>query len=194
MKTLRFHHILLALLIAIVVILTMSIETVWTKRNLEFLPGMVYSVPVEGQTERWVAEMRRRSPNPVPGTRVAREETTPGVLPAEALSSTDSSAQQRLSAALPRGREVYDIFCRPCHGAAGAGDGEVAKRGYPPPPSLLAENALRLSDSALYSIIADGRGNMPQYRSQITPADIRRSILHIRSMQQTAGQTTGGMQ
>jgi mono/diheme cytochrome c family protein len=191
-KTLRFHHILLALLILIVVILNMSIETVWTKRNLEFFPDMAASVPVDAQSERLESLMRGRSSNPVPGTRVAGADATPVVLPADALIATDSSTQAWVSASLPRGKEVFDIFCLPCHGAAGAGDGEVAKRGYPPPPSLLAENALRLGDNEMYRIIADGRGTMPQYRSQVTSADIWRSILYIRSMQAAAVPAAGG--
>ncbi len=33
------------------------------------------------------------------------------------------------------GRERFDIFCAPCHGTVGDGDGMVARRGFPAPPS-----------------------------------------------------------
>ena len=36
---------------------------------------------------------------------------------------------------LARGRERFDIFCAPCHSIAGDGDGCVARRGFPHPPS-----------------------------------------------------------
>src|ERR1051326_4169988 len=36
---------------------------------------------------------------------------------------------------LARGRERFDIYCSPCHGRTGDGNGMVVQRGYPPPPS-----------------------------------------------------------
>ena len=41
---------------------------------------------------------------------------------------------KRLQDSIRRGGDSYRIFCVCCHGAAGAGDGQVAKRGFPPPP------------------------------------------------------------
>src|SRR3954468_2838327 len=36
---------------------------------------------------------------------------------------------------LQRGRERYAIFCAPCHGAYGDGDGMITRHGFPNPPS-----------------------------------------------------------
>ena len=36
---------------------------------------------------------------------------------------------------LARGRERFDIYCAPCHSRLGDGDGRVARRGFPHPPS-----------------------------------------------------------
>jgi hypothetical protein len=41
------------------------------------------------------------------------------------------------------GAVVYQIYCQPCPGGAGKGDGPVAMRGFPPPPSLLADHAYK---------------------------------------------------
>ncbi len=211
MKTIRFHHILLFIILVIVVLLNASIENVWTQRNYEFFPDMAASVPVDAQTARWNAAMRLRGSNPVRGTVSASTAAEPALLPSALYASTDSAAMAWTAAAMPRGKEVFDIFCLPCHGGGGAGDGEITKRGYPPPPSLLAENALKLGDQEIFRIISEGRGNMPSYRSQILSPDIWKSILYIRSMQSavkraaetassgnalTAGNTqpTGGVQ
>ena len=48
--------------------------------------------------------------------------------------------------ALTRGAFVYNTFCVVCHGAAGLGNGVATKRGVPPPPSLLAERAVKMTD------------------------------------------------
>lgn len=186
MKTIRFHHVLLFVILVIVVLLNASIENVWTKRNYEFFPDMASSVPVDAQTARWNAFMRPRGSNPAAGTQAAFQTAAPSVLPSAALAPADSAAMAWTTAAMPRGKEVYDIFCLPCHGGSGAGDGEIATRGYPPPPSLLAENALKLGDQEIFRIVSEGRGNMPSYRSQILSRDIWKSILYIRSMQSAA--------
>src|ERR1700742_521547 len=36
---------------------------------------------------------------------------------------------------LARGQQRYDIYCSPCHGLSGNGDGMVVRRGFPAPPS-----------------------------------------------------------
>jgi hypothetical protein len=42
-------------------------------------------------------------------------------------------------AVLDRGRERFNIFCTPCHGLAGDGDGMIVQRGFQPPPSYHIE-------------------------------------------------------
>jgi mono/diheme cytochrome c family protein len=39
-------------------------------------------------------------------------------------------------AVLNRGQERFNIYCSPCHGQTGAGNGLVVQRGYPTPPSF----------------------------------------------------------
>src|SRR5205807_3248083 len=39
-------------------------------------------------------------------------------------------------AVMARGRERFDIYCAPCHGRTGQGDGMVVRRGYRRPPSI----------------------------------------------------------
>jgi len=94
--------------------------------------------------------------------------------------------------AVSRGAEHYARMCTPCHGAGGAGDGPVALRGYPPPPSLLADGAVDLKDGGMFHIITYGKGNMPPHAAQISREDRWKIILHIRSMQESeqAGDST----
>jgi mono/diheme cytochrome c family protein len=81
------------------------------------------------------------------------------------------------------GEVVYQIYCQPCHGVAGKGDGPVSMRGFPPPPSLLADHALKLTDDQLFEIATRGQKNMPSYAVQTTSQDRRAVISHIRSLQ-----------
>ena len=41
---------------------------------------------------------------------------------------------------IERGKHVFEIFCKVCHGAGGVGDGPIIGR-FPNPPNLLADKA-----------------------------------------------------
>lgn len=92
--------------------------------------------------------------------------------------------------AIARGEQVFASFCVPCHGAGGRGDGPVAARGVPPPPSLVAGRALTLKDGQMFHILTYGQNNMASYASQIAREDRWRVILYVRSLQKRAASAT----
>jgi mono/diheme cytochrome c family protein len=86
-------------------------------------------------------------------------------------------------ALLARGRERFDIFCAPCHSIAGDGDGFVARRGFPHPPSYHIDRLRKASDAHLYAVITDGYGAMYPYARRLTPADRMAVVAYIRALQ-----------
>jgi mono/diheme cytochrome c family protein len=93
-----------------------------------------------------------------------------------------------------RGKVVYDTFCLPCHGATGEGDGIVVQRGFPAPPSLVRGRATGMSDSELFDLVTFGFSTMPSYAAQIPPDDRWKSIVHLRTLQNTSAPTPGNAQ
>ncbi len=90
------------------------------------------------------------------------------------------------AAALERGNVLFNRFCLPCHGPAGAGDGTVAKRGFPPPAALFADHAKQMKDGQIFHIITYGQGSMPSHAAQIDPLDRWRIVLRVRQLQEAA--------
>ncbi len=82
-----------------------------------------------------------------------------------------------------RAATLFEDFCQPCHGSAGRGDGPVVARGFPAPPSLVAEHAQALPDGHLFHIVTHGQGNMAGYAAQLSQADRWKAILFVRSLQ-----------
>lgn len=122
---------------------------------------------------------------PVPGT-VARGEP----IDATSFSTGRDSAGQFIDNPLPvsdevlhRGRERYDIFCRPCHGETGDGQSVIRERTGIPSANLLDERIRQYPDGQIYSVITEGMGLMADYASQIRPEDRWRIIHYIRSLQ-----------
>ncbi|MEI7035327.1 cytochrome c [Fulvimonas yonginensis] len=84
---------------------------------------------------------------------------------------------------LQRGRERYDIYCAPCHGLAGNGDGMIARRGFPAPPSYHTDRLRNASDSHFYQVISNGYGVMYPYADRIAPPDRWAIVAYIRALQ-----------
>jgi mono/diheme cytochrome c family protein len=84
---------------------------------------------------------------------------------------------------LERGHERFDIYCSPCHSVAGDGDGMVARRGFPHPPSYHTERLRNAPDAHFYSVITNGYGMMYSYADRIAPADRWAIVAYIRALQ-----------
>lgn len=86
-------------------------------------------------------------------------------------------------ALLERGQQQYDIFCTPCHGLSGAGDGMVVQRGFPAPPSYHSERLRQAPLKHFYDVIADGYGVMYSYGARVPPAERWAIAAYIRALQ-----------
>jgi mono/diheme cytochrome c family protein len=85
--------------------------------------------------------------------------------------------------ALLKGKELYGIFCIPCHGATGAGDGPVGKKYVPTPVALHPGGpAGKLSDGELFAVLSNGSGGMPSFRADIVPAERWHVITFLRTL------------
>jgi hypothetical protein len=84
---------------------------------------------------------------------------------------------------LERGRERYDIFCAPCHGLDGYGQGMIVQRGFPAPQSFHIDRIRQAPDGHIYSAIANGFGRMFAYDYRIPPADRWAITAYVRVLQ-----------
>jgi mono/diheme cytochrome c family protein len=94
-------------------------------------------------------------------------------------------------AVLNRGQERFNIYCTPCHGQTGAGNGLVVQRGYPQPPSFHIDRLRNIEAGHFFDAMTNGFGRMPDYRAQITPRDRWNIVAYIRALQ-LAGHATKG--
>lgn len=86
-------------------------------------------------------------------------------------------------ALLDRGQERYEIFCRPCHGGTGEGDGTVVARGFGPPPSYHRDRLRNMPIGHFFDVITNGFGRMASYRSRVPVGDRWAIAAYIRALQ-----------
>lgn len=87
---------------------------------------------------------------------------------------------------IARGEERFRVFCTPCHGLSGRGDGTVVARGFPPPPSYHEERVRTLSAEQIVTVITQGNGRMFSYADRVLPQD-RWAIAHYVKQLQAQG-------
>jgi mono/diheme cytochrome c family protein len=84
---------------------------------------------------------------------------------------------------LARGREQLDIYCAPCHGRTGDGNGMVVQRGMPQPPSFHAERLRQAKDQHFFDVISNGHGVMYGYGDRVRPRDRWAIVAYVRALQ-----------
>ena len=84
---------------------------------------------------------------------------------------------------LERGEDRFDAYCAPCHSRLGDGDGRVARRGFPHPPSYHIERLRNAPDRHFYDVITHGYGVMYPYADRVTPEDRWAIVAYIRALQ-----------
>ncbi len=84
---------------------------------------------------------------------------------------------------LLRGQERYDIYCAPCHGPTGRGDGYVVRRGFPAPPSYLSARLRDAPADHFVEVITRGYGVMYSYADRVPPRDRWAIVAYIRALQ-----------
>lgn len=82
-----------------------------------------------------------------------------------------------------RGQERYNVFCAPCHGRTGKGDGMVVQRGYRAPTSFHDARLRQAPPGYVFDVITNGFGAMPDYATQVPVVDRWAIAAYIKALQ-----------
>jgi mono/diheme cytochrome c family protein len=168
------------------------------KTRVHLVRHMDQQISYKGQERSLVFADGRAARPPVEGT-VARGELRADDLLERGIAGGSWATGNPLpvtAARMRRGRERFEIYCAPCHGLAGYGDGLVARRAdrlmegtWVPPTSLHDATVLARPDGHLYNTITHGIRNMPPYGPQIPTEDRWAIVAYVRALQRSQGAT-----
>lgn len=83
---------------------------------------------------------------------------------------------------MERGRQLFGIYCTPCHGPEGKGDGPVSPKFVPPPDiGHPAIQAMR-TDGYIQHVIGTGGTVMPAYGEALSPEERWHVVNFLRSL------------
>lgn len=159
-----------------------------TRPPLEVFPDMDRQPKYKPQGEsRFFADGRADRPLPV-GV-VARGELRADT---ELFAGKDAAGKvvDHFPAALPvtaqlldRGRERFTIYCAPCHGAVGDGNGITKQYGMGATPSYHDDRIRKLADGDIFNVITNGKGTMLPYADKVVPEDRWAIVAYVRALQ-----------
>lgn len=86
-------------------------------------------------------------------------------------------------ALLERGQERFNIYCSPCHGRTGEGQGMIVQRGFKRPPSYHVDRLRAERAGYFYDVVTNGFGQMSGYAAQVTPEDRWAIVAWVRTLQ-----------
>ena len=81
------------------------------------------------------------------------------------------------------GQQRFNIYCSPCHGEAGDGNGMVVQRGYKHPPSYHIDRLRKAPLGYFFDVMTNGFGAMPDYAEQVPAKDRWAIAAYIRALQ-----------
>jgi mono/diheme cytochrome c family protein len=82
-----------------------------------------------------------------------------------------------------RGRERYTIYCTPCHGAAGDGNGVTTKFGMAAVAKMHDERLIKMADGEIFNTISNGKNLMLPYADKLDAQDRWAVIAYVRALQ-----------
>jgi hypothetical protein len=94
---------------------------------------------------------------------------------------------------LERGEDRYKIFCTPCHGLQGDGNGLISMRGMKHPPSFHQDRLRQAPNGYFYDNITNGFGAMLGYAAQVPPRDRWAIIAYVRALQLSRNARVGDL-
>jgi len=81
------------------------------------------------------------------------------------------------------GKELYGIYCTPCHGASGKGDGPVAEKFVPTPADISATgHGTHHAEGELFAVLTHGKDGMPPFRGDLTPKERWLVVAYLRTL------------
>jgi len=88
---------------------------------------------------------------------------------------------------MARGQERFNVFCSPCHGRTGEGNGMIVQRGFRAPPSYHEERLREAPAGYFFDVMTNGFGAMQDYAAQVPVADRWAIAAYIRALQLSQG-------
>ena len=165
-----------------------------TRPPIEVFPDMDHQAKYKPQAEsKFFAD--GRADRPIPAGTVPHGRTVaadPGFLRADDFLYAGKKPDGSFARGFPvdvtetmvrRGRNRYMIYCYPCHGALGDGNGITKSYGMIVTPTYHDDRLRTMAEGEIYNTITNGKNTMFSYADKLSPEDRWAVIAYVRALQ-----------
>ncbi|MBI2813922.1 MAG: cytochrome c [Opitutae bacterium] len=85
-----------------------------------------------------------------------------------------------------RGQDRYQIYCAPCHGALGDGNGITKSYGMLTTPTYHDDRLRGMAEGEIFHTITHGKNTMMSYADKLSPDDRWAVVAYVRALQRAA--------
>lgn len=157
-------------------------------------PGMKYQPKFKAQSESNFFADRRADRPPPPGVVASSFGFAGQPLKADSHRFTGKDEAGAFAPGFPaaiaidaalmqRGRERFTIYCQPCHGALGDGQGVTKAFGMGATPTYHDDRLRKMPEGEIFNTITLGKNTMASYADKLTPDERWAVILYVRALQ-----------
>ena len=155
--------------------------------------------PVLAQAWPWSMDMANQvstkpqeSPDPAnPGMALFPERSVP--VPGTMVNVKDANEAEKLKnpiaadeKSIAKGGQFFAIYCVPCHGKLGKGDGYVGQKFIVQPSDLTSDTTKARTDGYIWGHITFGGPIMPIYGNDLNPTERWHVVNYVRNVVQKA--------
>jgi mono/diheme cytochrome c family protein len=85
-----------------------------------------------------------------------------------------------------RGQGRYQIYCAPCHGSLGDGNGITKSYGMLTTPTYHDDRMRGMAEGEIFNTITNGKNTMMSYADKLSPDDRWAVVAYVRALQRAA--------
>lgn len=195
----RYAYYTLAFLVVLLLSVMGFRGMISTRPPIEIFPDMDHQAKYKPQAQsRFFADGRADRPLPagtVPFGRDARQ-ADPAFLRADDARYAGKNADGSFVRGFPAGIEVtpdlivhgqgrYQIYCAPCHGALGDGNGITKSYGMVATPSYHDDRLRTMAEGEIFNTITLGKNTMFPYADKLSPDERWAVVAYVRALQRS---------
>jgi mono/diheme cytochrome c family protein len=187
--------------LAFVVVLLLSVMgfrgMTATRPPLEFFPDMDHQAKYKPQAESaFFADGRADRPIPAGAVPYGRstDHADPSFLKADDLHYAGKTADGSFARGFPaditvneafvkRGQNRFQIYCAPCHGALGDGNGITKSYGMVATPTYHDDRLRGLPEGDIFNTITNGKNTMFPYADKLSTEERWAVVAYVRALQ-----------
>jgi mono/diheme cytochrome c family protein len=146
-----------------------------------WLPATVWAWPWSRDMTDSIAIKPQSRPLPFPKRSVPVPETA-------TVHVADKEAAGNLANPIPptadsvaQGKQLFTIYCTPCHGVSGTGDGLVGEKLVMRPFDLTSPSVQQITDGLIFGYITFGGAVMPVYGNDLSPTERWHVVNYVRT-------------